>query len=294
MLAVSASCMLAEVTGAWEEAEDMETWDGSGDEEEQQPRQMTQEWWDLHYSEMLRGQNITGDPRVPGDVGDLFGQDLNDRAHFEAALALSEAALRQVATVAGGGRRPLEVLVVGCGLSPLVFALADHGPERLWTVRCLEISTELVEHLRGAAVRVPNPPLFEVGDITVTAEAAEGLGTATGASLAADVIIDENVLDGMGCTFPPEMGLEQQQRALAGMARRLRHPEGRLLTLSFLPMERPPFLENFRDWQKLHLGVANATSLENLADGLPMLTAELWAHRDQEVPAERVWASDSP
>lgn len=284
------SLLVSRAHGAWaEEAEEEgEAGGGGGREpqEEPQPPQMSQEWWDLHYTVMLRQKNITGDPRQSGDAsrGEIFGQDLNDHAHFEAALALSKAVLLQVATdgVAGAARRQLEVLVVGCGLSPLVFALADQGERNLWSVRCLEISPELVEHLRGAALRVPRPPTFEVADIAASAE---------GFVQTADVVIDENVLDGMGCTFPPEAGLEQQRLALAGMARRVRRGSGRLLTLSFLPLDREPFREVFAAWRKLAIQVpadlARAAG-ERLLDESPAeLTAELWAHAPKSFGEER-------
>eukprot|EP00416_Gambierdiscus_australes_P046322 CAMPEP_0171121820 /NCGR_PEP_ID=MMETSP0766_2-20121228/103492_1 /TAXON_ID=439317 /ORGANISM="Gambierdiscus australes, Strain CAWD 149" /LENGTH=65 /DNA_ID=CAMNT_0011584625 /DNA_START=10 /DNA_END=203 /DNA_ORIENTATION=- len=34
-----------------------------------QPAQMTQEWWDVHYSTVFQSRGLTGDPRRPGYLG---------------------------------------------------------------------------------------------------------------------------------------------------------------------------------------------------------------------------------
>merc|ERR1711974_497293 len=113
-------------------------------------------------------------------------------------------------------------------------------------IRCLEISHSLVGTLRSAAIGLPRPPEFAVGDITALWRAGTGrdwpIESVEGGlgflPESFDLVIDENVLDGMGCTFPPEPGRLQQQRALGGIWRLLR-PKGSLLTLSFLPLDEP-------------------------------------------------------
>merc|ERR1719265_532586 len=123
---------------------------------------MTQVWWDLHYGTMLSERWITGDPRMPGDsvAGELFGTDLNDRDHFDAAVFHSEETLRSWVAERSSSALP-NILVLGCGMSPLVFALADRNLTS--QVRCLEISPELVAALERAAESVPRPPTFVVG-----------------------------------------------------------------------------------------------------------------------------------
>lgn len=223
----------------------------SADETEQShdPAQMTQAWWDIHYAEMLSQRAITGDPRVPGDsaAGEVFGTDLNDREHFEAALFHSEAVLRSWVADTRSDTPP-DVLVLGCGMSPLVFALADQN--RSLRVRCLEISPELVVALEAAAARVPRPPGFVVADVTAISRrrrrGSKLNQTRPVQPMSVDIVIDENVLDGMGCTFPPSRGRRQQKRALEGVWWLLK-PSGRLLTLSFLP----PHADVMSPWRKL-------------------------------------------
>eukprot|EP00929_Paragymnodinium_shiwhaense_P034511 TRINITY_DN18761_c0_g1_i1.p2 TRINITY_DN18761_c0_g1~~TRINITY_DN18761_c0_g1_i1.p2 ORF type:complete len:215 (+),score=32.23 TRINITY_DN18761_c0_g1_i1:67-711(+) len=146
------------------------------EDEEQQvqdagPAQMTAEWWDLHYAVTFRKGNISSDPRVAGDPKTtIFGNDLNDRHHFAVALGHADRLLRPAVDKAQKRGAPVpQVLVIGCGLSPLVFALADR---RLGSVTCLEISDRLVQSLRDASSRVPHPPRFYVGDVTLFGEGA--------------------------------------------------------------------------------------------------------------------------
>lgn len=134
-----------------------------------QPAQMTEAWWDLHYRDIFVEYNLSGDPRAPGTMGG----DLTDQGHFDATLECVQSLL---ASLPGGGtrggeetcgpakgpkRRRPKVLVLGCGLSPLVFVLADKGG---LDVICLDISKGLINQLEVAGWQLPRSPRFVVGD----------------------------------------------------------------------------------------------------------------------------------
>ncbi|CAJ1412766.1 unnamed protein product [Effrenium voratum] len=132
------------------------------------------------------------------------------------------------------------VLVIGCGLSPLVFVLADRLPV---DASCLELSPSLLESLEAMASPLPRPPSFAQGDITAPeASTDEALKPSS-----FDVIVDENVLDGMACRFPISVGIASLQQALQGITWLLQ-PAGRLVTISFAPLAADPYLDSFYDW----------------------------------------------
>lgn len=261
-------------------------WSTIDESEEQQPAQMTAEWWDLHYQEVFKNYSINGDPRVPG----ALGGDFTDQQHFDASLSCIEEMLepilkkhRSQARNRGENKKKqastLQVLVLGCGISSLIFMLADRWPVE---VACLEISQELVSYLQAAALRVPRRPSLHVGDITAIARrrrvppaGREGPVAITEASPfqpgSFDVIIDENVMDGMLCRFPQEAGASAQRMALGGI-RWLLRPGGHLFTLSFAPMDEPPYAAALADWE--HLGStcpprASRSSSDDEAAALP-------------------------
>jgi len=263
--------------------------DAADGADDHQPAQMTQEWWDLHYSEMFRQDFVfTQDPRDPSE---LHEGDLTDARHFETAVSCSEDLLRALGQNASTANdcavsdiceapraRDPHVLVLGCGLSPLVFALADRS---LGNVSCLEISSELVSKLRQRASGLPRPPTFVVGDI---ARFAEDFSQSSAEALSEplpvrsyDVVIDENVLEGMGCVLDQQEGFRAQQRALLGISKLLR-PGARLLTLSYLPLDMPPHREALRDWSRLDWGcpASAGSASDNEAISEPIHGA-LWA-----------------
>ena len=95
-------------------------------EASQQPAQMTQEWWDLHYK--VFGQwDMGGDPRRPGGFGGAAGSLSGGfgEADLDAAVACVMQFLGSAATSQTQQRRRPRVVVLGCRLSQLVWSLAD-------------------------------------------------------------------------------------------------------------------------------------------------------------------------
>lgn len=227
---------------------------------------MTQEWWDVHYVSMLRDRGIDTDPRVSGDAsrGEVFGTDLNDEAQVEASFCYAQSTIQ---SLQAQSPRTLEVLVLGCGLSPLVFALADRGN---WSVTCLEISSGLIKHLQIAAELLPRAPSFKLGDVTK-------VGNDTGLLGRADLVIDENVLDGMVGTASKQKGVNMQMAAINGISRLL-HPGGVLLTLSFLPLDGDPGAAAIFDQWRRAPELEVWRKMTNQTCSLPdlLLTAAIW------------------
>ncbi|CAE8656738.1 unnamed protein product, partial [Polarella glacialis] len=187
-------------------------------------------------------------------LGGLEGGALEEPGHLEAAVECIEAAADEAYQVAGqlatrSGRvltpstQKPRVLVVGCGLSPLVFALADRGKV---DVGCVELSATLLEHLEASSssFALPRPPhFFAVGDITdIEKVSSPHIGRAS-----FDLVVDENLLDGMACRFPASEGLASFRQALLGIGWLLR-PSGRLLTFSFTPFHEEPYAAVLKDW----------------------------------------------
>ena len=83
-----------------------------------------------------------------------------------------------------------------------------------------------------------------------------------------DLVVDENVIDGMACLFPPSAGLAMQRLALDGISWLLR-PGGRLLTLSFTAFERPPYSTALAGWSRLPASAASCRLLETGAGPTP-------------------------
>ncbi|CAE7709104.1 unnamed protein product, partial [Symbiodinium sp. CCMP2456] len=83
------------------------------------------------------------------------------------------------------------ILVLGCGLSPLLFALADRLQARCG---CLELSPTLAESLEAMSLRVPRPPAFiAVSDVTTLARRRRGAGAKGEGDLrrsSFDIIVD--------------------------------------------------------------------------------------------------------
>lgn len=228
--------------------------------------QMTQAWWDVHYSSVLYDWTLTGDPRQPGALAAQGG--LTDASHLRPSLACIESLLRSTLDALPPGRAP-RVLVVGCGLSPLTFALADVAPLDA-EISCVELSPVLVDKLQVVGWSLPRPPRFLVGDVTKLADRAaaavaggqrpqkagddaEGGYARGGDGLEAesfDLIVDENVIDGMACVFPPSASNAAQRETLDGI-RWLLRPTGHLLTISFVPLFNPPYAANFVGWARL-------------------------------------------
>lgn len=251
--------VLAPSIGNIDSVDDDEVDEGVEEEDaEEGPAQMTQEWWDVHYRKIVGGDwKVMGDPRERGSLTPLRG--LTDQRHFYMALACAESLLPnstvQAATVTHKGRpfrRHTKVLLLGCGLSSLIFALADQSNAKVF---CLELSEMLVNNLNWVALSVPKAPKFLVGDITAIAQrrrarrpnrhgAVKGL-----APRSFDLVIDENVIDGMACRFPPSASTAAVRMALDGI-RLLLRPGGRLLTVSFVPLHRLPYSTAFVDWEQ--------------------------------------------
>ncbi|CAL1168290.1 unnamed protein product [Cladocopium goreaui] len=208
------------------------------DEVEDGPPQMTSDWWDLHYVETLEDIDLTVDPREARATAGLEGGSLADEGLLDAAVdCIGEAFLNH-------SRRP-KVLVLGCGLSPLVYVLADTFPHV--TAGCMELSPTLLESLEAMALPLPRPPKFFVqADITALRR-RRGKDSQVLKPGSFDVLVDENVLDGMACRFPASKGLASLREALDGIAWLLK-PHGRLITISFAPLTEGPYLEAFEDW----------------------------------------------
>lgn len=231
------------------------------DENYQQPAQMTHRWWDLHYQTIFKSRNITGDPRKPGFFGVASGSLSGglDKLELDTALDCVQVLLedsKQVDKMVTYGPRhvrKLRVVVLGCGLSPLVWALAELGGAE---VICLEVSSKLIEQLDAASLDLPRPPRFVVGDIGAIAGQRRmqmhhrDQSVLDGNDLvphSVDLVVDENVIDGMACQHPPSARAAAVQKAFNGV-RWLLQPQGRLLSLSFLSLDSSLFDVALADW----------------------------------------------
>merc|ERR1712008_221969 len=193
---------------------------------------MTREWWDLHYKTVFGQWNMSGDPRRPGGFGGAAGSLSGGlgEADLDAALACVEQLLGSTAMPQTQQRRRPRVVVLGCGLSPLVWSLAD---QEYADVICLEISRVLVDKFRCArAWGLRMLPRFLLSDIAaVPRRWRAGRRHRYLMPRSADLFLDENVINGLACTFPPSVAASSVHRALMG-AQWLLRPRGKLLTFS--------------------------------------------------------------
>lgn len=227
----------------------------------QQPAQMTHRWWDLHYQTIFKSRNITGDPRKPGYFGVASGSLSGglDKLELDAALDCIQVLLQdskqsdKMVTYGPSHVRKFRVVVLGCGLSSLVWALAELGRAE---VICLDVSSKLIEQLDAASLDLPRPPRFVVGDIGAIAghwrmqRHHRDQNVLDGNDLvphSVDLVVDENVIDGMACQHPPSASAAAVQKALNGVDWLLQ-PQGRLLSFSFVSLDSSLFDIALANW----------------------------------------------
>lgn len=212
--------------------------DASADREESSEDdidQMTSEWWDVHYSAMFKKKPF--DMQKPEDLV-RYGDVQEWKYHNHALQQVQELLdLPEVGSPVHE-RRPV-VVVLGCGLAPLVFLI---GKLEVADVHCVDISAAMVNKMQEFSDTLPRSiaPSFHAADLTKAA------GTFPNGTV--DFVVDETVLDSMACVEPRGSGAKDQGLLLESVRKWLR-PDGKLLTLSYLPLSFEPHSEPpFDQW----------------------------------------------
>ncbi|CAK8986525.1 unnamed protein product [Durusdinium trenchii] len=135
----------------------------------------------------------------------------SERKRMEARKLLDEAINCVAEAFGNSSSSPPKVLVLGCGLSPLVFTLADRLP--FVKTGCMELSPTLLESLEAMAWSLPRRPQFFVQADITDLRRRRGRDHQVLSPGSFDVLVDENVLDGLACRFPAQRGLESLREA---------------------------------------------------------------------------------